>query len=227
MIYLTGHTGEEVDAYRAHPRLGLMAQPGTYSVEVVERWRTWAADNGCFALKGEPFERDRWLRWLDRLRDLAPRCLFVTAPDVLHWEGENCRGDARATLIQAQADLPLIRSLGFPAALVLQDGMTAELVPWGAVDAVFVGGSDRFKLGAQVPRIVAEANRRGVHTHMGRVNSRRRMLLAAAMGCRSTDGTHLRYGPRTNLPGVLSWLAAVDAQARPRWPRQAGVSPPT
>lgn len=47
---------------------------------------------------------------------------------------------------------------------------------------------------------------RPVRVHMGRVNTRNRMLAAKAMGCDSADGTYLAYGPDQNLPSLLAWL---------------------
>lgn len=216
MIYLSGVDGPDVAPHRSHPRLGLLTQPESYGPNTVALWPTWAADNGCYALRGRPFDHDRWLRWLDAL----PRSgLFAAAPDVLHWDGPECHGDAAATLVQAEVYLPLIRSLGFPAALVLQDGMTPEVIPWADLDAVFVGGSDAFKLGPDAHRIVRAAVTRGIPAHMGRVNGHRRIALAAAMGCSSADGTFLRRSPRVNVPRMLTWFEKLDRGVQ-------GVFPP-
>ena len=208
MIYLTGVDGPDVAPYRSHPRLGLLNQPDSYGPEATARWPTWGADNGCYALRGRPFDHDRWLRWLDSLPRLG--CRWAAAPDVLHWDGPVCWGDAAATLAHAETYLPLIRSLGFPAALVLQDGMTPDVIPWADLDAVFVGGSDAFKLGPDAHRIVRAAVERGTPAHMGRVNSHRRIALAAAMGCATSDGTFLRRAVRANVPRMLRWFDKLD-----------------
>lgn len=209
MIYLTGVDGPDLAPYRSHPRLGLLAQPGNYGPATVALWPTWGADNGCYSLRGKPFDHDGWLRWLDSLP--RSRCRWAAAPDVLHWDGPVCRGDATATLALAESYLPLIRLLGFPAALVLQDDMTTDL-PWDDLDALFVGGSDAFKLGMGTGAhpIVTEAVERGVPVHMGRVNSHRRISLAAAIGCASADGTFLRRAVRTNVPRMLRWFEKLD-----------------
>lgn len=104
-------------------------------------------------------------------------------------------------------------------ALVLQDGMTLDL-PWSDFDALFIGGSTAFKLGPMVQRIVLEATRRGVPPHMGRVNSHRRIALAAAMGCSSADGTFLRTAVSVNVPKMLHWFTKLDQGVQ-------GVLPPT
>lgn len=153
----------------------------------------WAADNGCFG-KGYPGD-DAWLAWLAGM-DPA-NCLFATAPDVV--------GDAKATLARSTPFLPRIRALGYPAALVAQDGLEDLTIPWDEFDVLFVGGSTEWKLGRHARAIVREAKRRGKHVHMGRVNSARRYRYAEAIGCDSADGTFLTFGPDANLPRLLAW----------------------
>jgi hypothetical protein len=102
--------------------------------------------------------------------------------------------------------LPRIRAAGYPAALVAQDGLEHLPVPWRLLDAVFIGGSTAWKLGPAVAGLAAEARRRGLSVHMGRVNSRTRLWYAASIGCHSVDGTCLAYGPDRNLPKLLGWL---------------------
>lgn len=212
MLYLTGATSSETEAtLDGHPGVGLMVQPGNSLHRRIERFPAFAADNACYALRGAPFDADRWATWLQRL----PRtgCLFATAPDVLLWpdgpKGEP-RGDAAATLALAADSLPQVRSWGFPAALVLQDGMTPDSVPWQLCDAVFVGASTAWKLGPVAHSICNEAHQRGKWVHMGKVNTKRRLRLAASWDCDSVDGTLLAFGARANLPLLLRWLAELD-----------------
>jgi hypothetical protein len=136
-------------------------------------------------------------------------CLFVTAPDVV--------ADAPATLRRSEYFLPLIRHCTpFRAALVAQDGLEDMDVPWDEFDALFLGGSTRWKLGPEARTLAAEAHRRHKWVHMGRVNSLRRLRYADAIGCDSVDGTYLTYAPRQNLPRLLGWLRAVSFQD-PLW----------
>jgi hypothetical protein len=156
----------------------------------------WGADNGCFG-KGFPGSAG-WLRWLGRLAEHADRCLWASAPDVV--------GDAAATLARSRPHLPAIRALGYPAALVAQDGLEQLVVPWDEFDVLFIGGgSTAWKLGPAAAGLVAEALDRDKRVHMGRVNSRRRWSYAEHLGCHSVDGTFLAFGPDTNLPRLLSW----------------------
>lgn len=155
-------------------------------------------DNGCFT-KPEAFTVDRYRK----LTAEYPRSVLASVPDVV--------GDWAATLDRWQSfpkdNWPV------PLAIVLQDGATVDTVPWGEIGAVFVGGTTEWKLGPEVRSIVAEANARSVWSHMGRVNSHRRLRYADWIGCDSADGTHLAFGPDKYLPGLLRWLDDVNNQA--------------
>lgn len=170
---------------------------------------SWAADNGCFG-RGFPGEQ-RWWAWLRRHAHHARRCLFATAPDV--FDPHLGRGDALATLHRSWPWLPAIRALGYPAALVAQDGLEDLPVPWHAFDVLFLGASTRWKLGPAAAALVDEAHRQGVSVHMGRCNSARRFAYATTLGCASADGTCLTYAPARNLPRVLRWAGAGPVRA--------------
>ena len=73
-------------------------------------------------------------------------------------------------------------------------------------DVAFVGGSTAWKLGPEAKSLIAAAKARGKGVHVGRVNSQRRFLAFAALGCDSADGTYLAFGPDENLPKLLGWL---------------------
>jgi hypothetical protein len=155
----------------------------------------WCADNGCFG-KGYPGD-EKWLGWLEKNAYAADDCLFATAPDVV--------GDAAATLERSAPFLPMIRALGYPAALVAQDGLEDLEVPWSEFDVLFIGGSTEWKLGPAARQLIREAKQRGKWVHMGRVNSERRYRYANDLGCDSVDGTYLTFGPDINLPKLLAW----------------------
>ena len=161
----------------------------------------FAADNGCFA-QGESYSDDKFLKWLDTLDRKA--CLFATAPDVV--------ADAVGTRKRAYPMLPKIRKLGFKAAFVVQDGETADQILWDELDAIFVGGSTDWKLSQAAGDIVAEAKRQGKWVHMGRVNSFKRMRLAAAIGCDSVDGTYLAFEPDNRKEKIKEWIKMLNKQ---------------
>jgi hypothetical protein len=160
----------------------------------------WCADNGCFS-EGYPGD-DQWFDWLERNAGDSATCLFATAPDVV--------ADAEATLTRSLPWLPRIRALGYPAALVAQDGLESLEIPWDSFDVLFVGGSTEWKLGPHAREVVRQAKTRGKWVHMGRVNSEKRYRYALAIGCDSADGTYLTFGPDKNLPKVRAWLRVVD-----------------
>lgn len=202
MIYLANPCTPTVrQAMNDRSDLGMISTPkqGNKIMDGVP----WCADNGVFG-KGYPGDED-FLTWMKRRSVAASTCLFVVAPDVV--------GDALATLERSRPWLPIIRALGFPAALVAQDGMENMHPPWDEFDVLFIGGSTEFKLGTGARMLVAEAVARGKWVHMGRVNSRKRLHYAADIGCDSADGTYLAFGPDVNLPKLVSWLDALTEGA--------------
>lgn len=162
----------------------------------------WCADNGCF---GKGFTEDHWWRFLVKHAKDAGTCVFATAPDVV--------GDAVATLERSAPWLPKIRSLGYPAAFVAQDGIEDTVIPWDDFDALFIGGTTEFKLGATARSLIFEAKRRGKWVHCGRINSLKRYRAMEALGCDSCDGTKVVFAPDVNLPKVLGWVR--DLKDRP------------
>ena len=162
----------------------------------------WCADNAVFA-NHYPGD-DAYLAWLDSRSWAAHRCAFAVAPDVV--------GDAAATLRRSAPMLPRLRNAGYPAALVAQNGLEHLPVPWDEFDVLFLGGDTDWKLGQHARRLTADAKARGKWVHMGRVNSRRRLQIAAHMGCDSADGTYLAHAPDQNLTRLLDWLNELSDQ---------------
>lgn len=195
MLYLANPCAPKAVAAMRDGLIGYMDTPAQGNARPAGV--TWAADNGCFGA-GYPGD-DAWLAWLTA--NSPDGCLFATAPDVV--------GDAAATLERSAPHLPAIRDLGYPAALVAQDGLTEGATPWDELDALFIGGTTAWKLGPDAAALVAVAKRRGKHVHMGRVNSRRRWQYAEHIGCDSVDGTYLTFGPDVNLPRLLGWTHAT------------------
>ena len=169
----------------------------------------WCADNGCYG-KGYPGDV-AWFGWLESQMADAGSCAFATAPDAV--------GDATATLARSGPWLSRVRSLGYPVALVAQDGLESLPVPWDDFDVLFIGGTTTWKLGSGPRSLVQVAAARGMPVHMGRVNSLRRLRYAVDIGCTSADGTYLTFGPDTNLPKLLRWLEKENS-------RLFGASPP-
>lgn len=159
----------------------------------------WCADNGAFS---DNFDEGKWWRFLLDNAHAADTCLFAVAPDVV--------GDAAATMERSLPWLSKIRALGYPVALVAQDGLEDLEVPWNEFDVLFIGGTTTWKLGGQARHLIAEAKSQGKWVHMGRVNSEKRWRYADAIGCDSCDGTFLTFGPDVNLPRLLAWTRNND-----------------
>lgn len=207
MIYLSGHFTSHTArqcALAASGALGALCSPQHGNrVAVLREYPAWGADNACFT-QPDQFSLPRYLAWLTEHESVRDRCLFATAPDVV--------GDAAATLARSLPVLPQLRALGYPAALVAQDGMEHLALPWADFDVLFVGGTTDWKLSAGASALAAEARRRGKWCHLGRVNSRRRLHFARAAGYQSADGTYLAFAPDQNSRRLLGWLRELERQ---------------
>lgn len=196
VIYYATASGPGVTAAMCRGQLGQMRTPDTGN-RLVPGAR-WAADNGCFNAK--TFTIARWGRWLIRQPRTAD---WATVPDVV--------GDHAATLARWHRFAGWVRRIGFRPAFVAQNGCTPNDIPDDA-GALFIGGiPDRpggpdWKLSNAAHACALEARRRGIPVHMGRVNSLRRLRIAAQWECDSVDGTLLAFGPDIRLPQLLSWL---------------------
>jgi len=200
MIYFATSSSPTIRDHMTRGNLGMMATPADGRSPATAA--VWAADNGCFG-KGYPGD-DGYLAWLRKHAEHAPRCVFATAPDVV--------GDAAATLERSEPFYEPIRALGYPVALVAQDGLTVDATPWDQIDALFIGGSTEWKLGASARELISAAKAHGKFVHIGRVNSHRRMRYAHFVGADSVDGTFLAFGPDTNLPKLRGWLRDIAQQ---------------
>lgn len=188
-------------------RAGLIGQIVTPAAgNTITEGADWCADNAVFSdqYPGD----DAYLAWLADREGAAGRCVFAVAPDVV------C--DAVATLDRSAPMLDRIRKAGYPVALAMQNGIERLAVPWADFDVAFLGGDTEWKLGPHARRLTVEARAHGKGVHMGRANSRRRLRIAAQMGCHSADGTYLAYGPDKNLPKLVGWLRELDTQP-PLW----------
>ena len=99
------------------------------------------------------------MRLLHEARTNKP--VFVCLPDIV--------GDALRTLELFDAFKTMTADL--PRALVLQDGIANHRIPWTELSAVFVGGSDAFKISPECINAVKTAKMLGKWVHVGRVNT--------------------------------------------------------
>jgi hypothetical protein len=199
MIYFANPTNHRVaSAIAATDGLGVIITAGQGNA--IPPRTPWIADNECF--EATKFRPRRFLAMLDRRSEHRQTCVFVTVPDVV--------GDAAATLRRWRVWQPILA--GWPLAYVAQDGADATSVPWSDMSALFVGGSTEWKLGADAAALAECAHSKGMWVHMGRVNSRRRTLYAASIGCDSVDGTALTFRPDEYLPDVRAWAREARTQ---------------
>ena len=144
----------------------------------------WVIDNGIYT---GVFKKEKWIKSLDLLLPFRDTCLEVALPDELY--------DCRATVEKYFVYLPHVRERGYPAALVTQDGMRPEDVPWDHVDGLFIGGTNEHKLGPEGAALIEAGKEKGVWVHVGRVNSRKRLL--HTWQADSWDGTAISIEPDT------------------------------
>lgn len=196
IFYLSGAVNQAV----IEAGFGLMITPMMGNLAPLESV-TWAADTGCFSQPQRHSDK-HYLDWLDQ----RPRetNLFATAPDVV--------ADAEATWLRSRPMLWQIRELGYQAALVAQDGIEHMPIRWDSFDALFIGGSTKWKLGPVCFELGREAKRQGKWLHWGRVNSLKRLRMAYLAHADSADGTFIKYGPDRLLPKMQQWVREVTAQ---------------
>lgn len=188
-------------AERRVANLGLLLTPANRNSvgSLVKTGLPWALDNGAYS----GFDAALFRRVLARCVG-QPRFLWVVCPDVV--------ADAKETLELFERWQGEIDAIMLPIAFVGQDGAEDTAIPWERFDAWFVGGSTAWKLSTASAELVAEAKRRGKWCHMGRVNSRRRLRIAADMGCDSVDGSSLSMFGDKYIHKFCRWAGEVDSQ---------------
>lgn len=157
--------------------------------------RPYGLDNGCFT----KFRRATWMRMLDEAREVQP--IFAALPDVV--------GDARRTL-ELFSQFEEITE-GIPRALVLQDGIGNFSIPWDRIAAVFVGGSDSFKISAECMNACKAAKILDKWIHVGRVNTVERLGQWVQIAD-SIDGSGISKYDHM-LAAMVDYLKAEERQA--------------
>jgi hypothetical protein len=187
MIYLSGSN------VKTTPKtIGFMATPKS-GVLLAADGRPWAGDNGAYTGR---FDEDRFFDYLDKMLEYQDTCLFITCPDVLE--------NPLATLELYGVYSDRIRNMGYKVAFVCQDGQENYEIP--DCDAIFIGGSTKWKLGKGADICIKAAKERGLWVHVGRVNTRKRILHFRMRGVDSVDGTCIAFGPDVNIPKIEKWM---------------------
>lgn len=208
MIYLTGATNDEDEPSLIANGIGLMIQPGNSYHLRSDRYPFYAIDCGMKWSDAEPY-----LAWLESRSPVG--CLFAVSPDAYP--------DAAESQRRGLEFAPLIRAMGFPVAIVAQDGAEDLTWPWEDFDVLFIGGQreTKWKTSQYAEGLCRRARAQGLWVHMGRVNSSKRLERARAMGCNSADGTFLKHWRRKRAGEsrsprhggeVSRWVEILDVQ---------------
>jgi hypothetical protein len=184
---LTG-TRSTIASMRAHG-WGVLVTPDTWKRCRVPRDIPLACDNGAWgAFNGKrAWDAHLFVRMMNAVgRDVA----WVVVPDVV--------GNAVASLALTRAWLPWCLDNCAKVLVAVQDGMAEEDVApmLGPRVGVFVGGSTEWKL-RTLRAWVRLAARLGAYSHVGRVNSAKRIAACADAGADSADGNSVVMFPCT------------------------------
>ena len=133
---------------------------------------TFAIDNGAYT----SFNEKRFHSILRREFTVKEQCLFVALPDKV--------GCHATTLILYEDYYSLLN--GWKRAFVCQDGF--DCYP-NEYDAIFIGGTNKFKDSKEALEIVTASLRAGKHTHVGRVNTYDRFIRFHEIGAHTCDGS--------------------------------------
>lgn len=201
---LTG-TRTTLDAMRAHG-WGVLVTPDTWKRCKVPRDMPLACDNGAWGAFNGNRQWDAHL-FVRMMHAVGRAAAWVVVPDVV--------ADSVASLALTRAWLPWCLDNCAKVLVAVQDGMTeADVAPLlGPRVGVFVGGSTEWKLRtmwdwAQLAR------RCGAYSHVGRVNSGKRLRACVDARVDSVDGNSAVLFPVT--------LPKLDA-AKKRAERQASL----
>lgn len=144
------------------------------------RYANWggpfAIDNGAFSR----FPAKAFRSLLERNKQHQKSCYFVAVPDVV--------GSARRTLELYEQRHYLVQTT-WPLALVAQDGIEDLPIPWMYLQAIFIGGSTRWKESQAAVDVVKTAKILGKHVHVGRVNTWKRFRKFAELHADTCDGS--------------------------------------
>ena len=180
MIAYASRTGthRNLDALRAAGWGLLVSRAGAWRTEGFDRY---VLDNGAWAdfQAGRSFDDDAFEQLIDRLGAGAD---WIVLPDIV--------AGGLASLALSTRWLNRCLSICPMVLIAVQDGMQeTDLAPLvGRSVGVFLGGSTEWKL-ANMERWGRFCAERGIHYHVARVNTERRIWLAAASGADSIDGS--------------------------------------
>lgn len=159
----------------------LISRAGVWRTEGFDRV---AADNGAWAdfQAGRAFDEDEYERFLDWLSSLSLAPDWLVLPDIV--------AGGLPSLALSIRYLNRCAEISPLLLIAVQDGMEAEhLKPIvGDRVGIFLGGSTEWKL-QTMSAWGAFCAERGLHYHVARVNTVKRIFMAIAAGAASIDGS--------------------------------------
>lgn len=192
-------TRRNLDALRSRGWGLLVSRTGAWRTE---GFGNIVGDNGAWAdfQADRTFDGDAFDRFLDWITPHAPR--WIVLPDIVAGGARSLELSLRwSNRCRAATDLVLI---------AVQDGLeTTDLAPFvGPSVGIFLGGSTAWKLANMHAWGEFSAEHR-CHYHVARVNTARRMRMAAASGADSIDGSSASRFAVT-LPKLNLWRSQPD-----------------
>jgi hypothetical protein len=177
---------------------GYLITPYGGGKHALESNNRFGVDNDSYTGK---FDRDKFLRLLDKIAPHKDRCLFINPPDVV--------GNAIQTTNLYHEWYTEIKGRELPISYILQDGCVG--IPDLKPNALFVGGSTEFKLSQWVLKLL-QVVKSDYWIHIGRVNTLRRLLHFRYVAD-SFDGTQAyRFQPDIGTKYIRNSLRFIDAQ---------------
>tara|TARA_R110000823_G_scaffold280938_1_gene399117 strand:- start:1552 stop:2172 length:621 start_codon:yes stop_codon:yes gene_type:complete len=141
----------------------------------------WVLDNGCYS----NFKPRVWKKMVDdAIFDSS--CIWFTMPDEV---GNHEKTLQLFNYWKDYFDNHYPQKIG-KFAFVLQDGCTIDSIPWDDIRCVFLGGTTKFKYSRTAYEILEEAHKRYKWVHIGRVNTKGRIVYFYDIA-HSIDGTGL------------------------------------
>lgn len=213
MVMPANQTNELVHLWSAlYGNVGHLYTPARK--ERIRPWLPYVLDNGRYAdtMNGIAFDEDAFVRFVESFvfREIQP--LWIAVPDV-PFNGEE-------TLDWWEIWAPRLRSYDVPLALVVQNGMTPDVVVplLSKGDVIFVGGSTEWKW-ATVESWASAWDR----IHVGRVNSPEKLTYLKGLGVESCDGSGWFRGKSPQVVGLGRFLAE-QAEKCPNYAERCAIS---
>jgi len=168
---------------------GVLITPGTFRKpdKTLTHNVMWSIDNFAFT----KFPENKFKKLLETYKEFSHLCSWVTSPDTF--------ADYPSTLKRFYQWSQYINHMGYKRAIVIQNNAHKYKIPYDDLDCVFVGCSDEYKFSHYVLDIVQECKSRNIVTHMGRVNSIKRIKWCFENGFDTVDGSSYARFPDKNI----------------------------